>query len=1018
MADLVPNFDNIGLLEQISEQDLLETDLYVFRESTGELVVEKLNFARDGERTETPQNGVDEQSSTGYFELTIPGQDASNSFRSVYRDRSLYKDYEDWQASLGIQESSQGYQADSLRVGESLTLVVINRATGYLGTASTSVLDVTEQSINIELPDIKLFPPNLQVQVDRQYQVDKGLTAGQTRNYRVGSEGAALTSDQYVSIHTQWLNHDGTALPSELPGYTGRLANLIGDAELNPSSANHFSIAPGKHTEVIQLPNAALSTAAAHQYLHVVGRELNAMPDAPDFGADPSSEFPERPGQFVPIKVAVYDEEASEGLQKTQQALELEGVQQDSSVYRWVYRPEMQYSVFELDVSSILKTEEDADSSQELLEEQQPIIEASDELLEITSTLITEDYDPLTFFAPEGDWLYSLAQYEALAGIGQGTEASNTSFESLGHIGNLDSSDFLSLNLINSEDRSNVLWEFVYGSCYLVSDETLVSASDPGVQLTLICTGAKSDENSEVTVAWRVAGPGGKLEQTLTTSLNEVFTNVLSTSHSSGDEYVVSAEVMASEDSGLHTGTRAVSPLLSVIPGPAHHIVLSAENEELAADTLSKTQVTAYVQDAYSNPLLPGSLIGWQLNHDGELSESASELDENGGATVSYTVGSSALDTRVIASSGTATQSLVVSKLSVSAALTSDKSRIGAGSQDRAVLTVRSDAVDGTPVIWNTTHGQLIGADSTIEDGQAVATLLAGKTGVDAMVSVAVAGSTHAVFVEHMTPLFFSDLSVTPSTPVIVGEASDTGFGSTQIETVDGKTTTHSYPTRTTLAIRSGDVGLEELATKLNLGTPNQPNAMFSRSFGFTHIIDQGTANAHTTTEILSHEQSTPARLDVVGAVSVDTTLSTTLPGTSLKFSGGHLQGSSVLESDELEGLSASLSFLTASDQLQNLIQNEDADGLIWRLSLDVGGSAFETRFLNFHVRQDDGNLRRVRVPGVKINQWQRAGFRIGQGRVELQVDDQISVIEFDAVSSGAGTVSVGKDFLGNLDDL
>ena len=48
VADLIPNFDNIGLLEQVSEQDLLETDLYVFRESTGELVVEKLNYARFG----------------------------------------------------------------------------------------------------------------------------------------------------------------------------------------------------------------------------------------------------------------------------------------------------------------------------------------------------------------------------------------------------------------------------------------------------------------------------------------------------------------------------------------------------------------------------------------------------------------------------------------------------------------------------------------------------------------------------------------------------------------------------------------------------------------------------------------------------------------------------------------------------------------------------------------------------------------------------------------------------------
>ena len=108
VADLIPNFDNIGLLEQVSEQDLLETDLYVFRESTGELVVEKLNFARFGELTETPKNSVDEQSSVGYFELTIPGQDAGNSFRNLYRDRSLYKDYEDWQASYGVQESLQG----------------------------------------------------------------------------------------------------------------------------------------------------------------------------------------------------------------------------------------------------------------------------------------------------------------------------------------------------------------------------------------------------------------------------------------------------------------------------------------------------------------------------------------------------------------------------------------------------------------------------------------------------------------------------------------------------------------------------------------------------------------------------------------------------------------------------------------------------------------------------------------------------------------------------------------------
>jgi len=126
VADREPNFEPIGLVEQISEEDMLESDLYVFRESTGEV-------------------------------------------------------------------------------------------------------DVSSRPINIQLPNIKLYPPNLRIQVERHYQVDKGLTAGQTRNYRVGSEGAALASDQFVAIHTQWLDQDGTALPSELPGYTGRLVNLVAD---------------------------------------------------------------------------------------------------------------------------------------------------------------------------------------------------------------------------------------------------------------------------------------------------------------------------------------------------------------------------------------------------------------------------------------------------------------------------------------------------------------------------------------------------------------------------------------------------------------------------------------------------------------------------------------------------------------------------------------------------------------------------------------------------------------------
>lgn len=71
--------------------------------------------------------------------------------------------------------------------------------------------------------DIKLFPPDLQVQVERQYEEDKGLKAGETRNYRVGSEGPAFNTDQYRVVNSQWLYPDGSVQPSELSCYTPQL---------------------------------------------------------------------------------------------------------------------------------------------------------------------------------------------------------------------------------------------------------------------------------------------------------------------------------------------------------------------------------------------------------------------------------------------------------------------------------------------------------------------------------------------------------------------------------------------------------------------------------------------------------------------------------------------------------------------------------------------------------------------------------------------------------------------------
>ena len=104
LRDEEGNFVAMGLLAEIGKDDLLDTDLYVFRTSTGELVTEKTPFAH-GEGNAL--NGIDDAESSGFFELAIPGRDADT--RSVQHDSARRAaSYEDWQASSGVPESMRG----------------------------------------------------------------------------------------------------------------------------------------------------------------------------------------------------------------------------------------------------------------------------------------------------------------------------------------------------------------------------------------------------------------------------------------------------------------------------------------------------------------------------------------------------------------------------------------------------------------------------------------------------------------------------------------------------------------------------------------------------------------------------------------------------------------------------------------------------------------------------------------------------------------------------------------------
>jgi len=228
--------EQAGLLTRISLNDYRNTDILVFREATGELVVERRGF-RDEEVnvTRTSRIGLDNQQKF-FYNITSRGPSDAQSFSRPLRQ------FEDFNARNGLTESFRRRGENFLRPGETVRIVAINRATGYIGTARTALDNSAGNSggaISILVPDIVMRPPNLKVWASRDLTVEHGLTQGEDRSFTIGTEGAALTSDTTVRILTEWLDHDGSPLPQGLTsdngsdfGYTGRLARIVASGTL------------------------------------------------------------------------------------------------------------------------------------------------------------------------------------------------------------------------------------------------------------------------------------------------------------------------------------------------------------------------------------------------------------------------------------------------------------------------------------------------------------------------------------------------------------------------------------------------------------------------------------------------------------------------------------------------------------------------------------------------------------------------------------------------------------------
>ncbi|WP_415894906.1 hypothetical protein ACMXYQ_12405 [Neptuniibacter sp. PT34_22] len=666
LIDQEKRLEPAGYLKSISRDDYQNTDILVFRESTGELVVERIGL-RDEEIDGRAQAKYYDDAGHFFYSIMLRGpMDFNTNIGGLGRGT----DFAEFNTKARLSEPYQQLDADHLKPGETVRIIAINRATGYMGSARVqlgSAGDNPGSLLNTPVDGISMTPPNLKVWAERDYTVEQGLTKDEDRSYVIGAEGASLTSDQKITIYTEWLDQDGTPLPEGLSsdngeqyGYTGRLAKVVSNnvleaaSDVGQSDLAEFPIAPGKQLQVLTI-NSNL-TVPEHYYIHVNG---TAKDEGPDFAAGSSvgalAPYDSRPAKLTPFLSPLFDEnstwqtlndfkqivnEVASGAEPTV------GAEAPAPTYAWNYRPEYQFSQYELEMQAINRSRLQDDGSTEisdLLPVTNPVISTSDELITAMYSLLSNQFERLVPIDGVQELILALGEEEVKVTIG---ENQTIEFEDLNHLGALNAEDYLSMRLYTNNDAGNVLWEWAFAA--FVVDTTdddefnqygetyFVSADDPNVNLIAELIGYDSFEEQDKgpqIVQWdTIGGSVASITPPVQVNQNSArFYSSVQMPTTAGSKAVVRASLTSMD------GVEGLFRQIEVIPGSPSQISIDMPST-LYTQTKEEVEAVITVRDQHGNLVSDGTIVGYEIEGESYFTEKQ-KFTIDGQATIKLVAG-------------------------------------------------------------------------------------------------------------------------------------------------------------------------------------------------------------------------------------------------------------------------------------------------------------------------------------------------------------------------------------------
>ena len=474
VMDVIPNLSSEGLLSSISLSDLEKTDIYVFRESTGQLITERKGL-KDFDAGSTGRS----EAENDFFHFTIPVRGPEDQF-STYGRRA--GGFANWQAKNKMNPDLQRFEADHLRPGEALRVVAINRPTGYIGSVRAIMTPPTVGGyIGVFIPAILMGPPNLKVWATRQYKPAGLLANSDTERRMVSNGGAATTDDHLVEVHTEWRDHTGYPLPVGLTGYgyTGRLTKQIGEGGTFDNAAQEFEINPGRQMQVLKFSGEA----PQHYYLQVNGYPIGDQNDFSSYSqGDQVGALIHRPSRYVPVKVPLYFEQGTINDRLAIRNSDSENIDEYDvpAQFYWVYRPELSFSTVDLLVSEINEKDEEQGTAINLLDAATPVISSLADFVKVLFELVGSEYERITSFDGEQEFVFALGAQEVKVDINKNAQGSQQiSFSNLEHLSSLEVEDFLTMSLYLNHDSQNTLWEWGFTTL----DVDIDSDNNNGVEL-------------------------------------------------------------------------------------------------------------------------------------------------------------------------------------------------------------------------------------------------------------------------------------------------------------------------------------------------------------------------------------------------------------------------------------------------------------------------------------------------------------------------------------------------------